>query len=72
MAFQSANFENFGTPNLGVSRQNEIWMQPPWLITKNTKKGEGGGFPQIQVVVNIVSPYMFVACSCTKNVPTTH
>jgi hypothetical protein len=39
MAFQSAmspNFENFETPNLGVLGQNDIWMQPPWLIIKNT------------------------------------
>jgi hypothetical protein len=48
MAFQNAkspNFENFKTPKLGVPRQNEVWMQPPWLTTSNTKKGEGGGFP---------------------------
>jgi hypothetical protein len=38
MAFQSVkslNFENFKTPKLGVPGQNDIWMQPLWLITKN-------------------------------------
>ncbi len=36
MGFQSCrspNFENFGTPNLGVWRQNDIWVQAPWLDT---------------------------------------
>jgi hypothetical protein len=38
-------------------------------MAKNKKyyKGEGGGFPQIQVVVNLVSPHLLVACSCTKS-----
>jgi len=38
-------------PNLGIlgipaweSWVNDIWMQPPWLITKKYYKGEGGGF----------------------------
>jgi len=42
MALQSVkspNFGNFGTPKLGVPRQNDIWMQPLWLITKNIKRG---------------------------------
>jgi hypothetical protein len=36
----SPNFENFGTPNLGVQGQNDIWVQPLWLITKNTIMGK--------------------------------
>jgi hypothetical protein len=38
ITFQSArcpNFKSFGTPNLGILGQNDIWMQPLWLITKN-------------------------------------
>jgi len=35
-------------------------------------KGEGGGFPQVWVVVNFVNPCLPVACPCTKNVLTTH
>jgi len=31
-------------------------------------KGEGGGFPQVQAVVNLVSP----SCPNTKNVPIMH
>jgi hypothetical protein len=43
MALQSAkslNFKNFKTPNLEVLGQNDIWMLPSWLITKNTIKGK--------------------------------
>jgi hypothetical protein len=35
-------------------------------------KGEGGGFPQVQAVVNFVSPCLFVVCPCTKSVPIMH
>jgi hypothetical protein len=41
---KSPNFRNFGTTNLGIPRQNDIWMHPPWLIIEYYK-GEGGGFP---------------------------
>jgi hypothetical protein len=49
MAFQnvgSPNFGNFETPNLGVLGQNEIWMQPPWLIIDNTIRGKVVAFPK--------------------------
>ncbi len=36
MSFQSRKSPNFGTPNLGVPRQNDICVQAPWLGTKNT------------------------------------
>jgi len=29
-------------------------------------KGEGGGFPQVRVVVSLVSPCLAMTCSCTK------
>jgi len=48
MAFQNgrnSNFENFETPNFGVSGQNDIWMQPPWLIIENTIRGKVMAFP---------------------------
>jgi len=31
--------------------------------------GEGGGFPQVQAVVSLVSPKLLVACPSTKGVP---
>jgi hypothetical protein len=37
---KNLNFENFGTPNLGVVAQNVIWMQAPWLGTKNNIRGK--------------------------------
>jgi len=35
-------------------------------------KGEGGGFPQVWVVMSLVSPNLCVACPSTKNAPTMH
>jgi len=32
--------------NLGVLGQNEIWVQPPWLIIDNTIKGKVVVFPK--------------------------
>ncbi len=32
------NFEVFVIPNLGLFGQNNIWVQAPWLGTKNTIK----------------------------------
>jgi hypothetical protein len=35
-------------------------------------KGEGGGFPQVQAVVNLVNPNLPVAHPNTKSVQTMH
>jgi hypothetical protein len=35
-------------------------------------KGEGGGFPQVQAVVSLVSPSLPVACPSTKSAQTMH
>ncbi len=35
-------------------------------------KREGGGFPQVWIVVNLVSPCMVMVCPCTKSAPTIH
>jgi hypothetical protein len=35
-------------------------------------KGEGGDFPQVWVVVNLVSPRLPVALPSTKSAPTMH
>jgi hypothetical protein len=37
---KSPNFGNFETPNLGIPKQNDIWMQGPWPGTKNNIKGK--------------------------------
>jgi hypothetical protein len=36
----SPNFGNFETPNLGVPRQNDIWVQAPWLGIENIIRGK--------------------------------
>ncbi len=35
-------------------------------------KGEGGGFPQVRAVVNLVSPSLLMAHPNTKSAPTMH
>ncbi len=37
---ESPNFENFRTPKLGVSRQNDIWVQAPWPSIDITIRGK--------------------------------
>jgi hypothetical protein len=34
--------------------------------------GEGGGFPQVQAMVSLVSPRLPMVCPNTKNAPTMH
>jgi len=50
MSFQShksPNFEKFGTLNLGVPGQNDIWVQATWPKTKNTIRGKVMAFPKL-------------------------
>jgi len=37
---ESPNLGNFGTPNLGVLGQNDIWVQATWPGTKNIIRGK--------------------------------
>jgi hypothetical protein len=57
----------FGSPrtkgHLGVG---------PMARYKVYYKGEGGGFPQVQVVVNLMSPRSPVVCLNIKSAPTMH
>jgi hypothetical protein len=39
-SFKNPNFENFETSNLGVLRQNDIWVQPLCPSTENTIRGK--------------------------------
>jgi len=39
-SFESPNLGNSGTPNLGVPRQNDIWVLAPWPSTDNTIRGK--------------------------------
>jgi hypothetical protein len=50
------------------------WYLGATLVTNHKKyyMGKGCDFPQVQGVVNLVSPCMLVAHLCTKNVSTMH
>jgi hypothetical protein len=66
----SPNFGNFETPkcpgtkchlDVGLVQRHKIYY-----------KGEGGGFPQVRAVVNLVSLSLPVACPNTKSAQTMH
>jgi hypothetical protein len=68
-----------GVPTLGISwlpfgspRTKCNLCAGPVAWHKIYYKGEGGGFPQVRVVVSFVSRSLPVACSSTKNAPTMH
>jgi hypothetical protein len=42
---QESQFWEFQDSNLGISKQNYIWVLAPWAGTKNIIR-EGGGFPK--------------------------
>jgi hypothetical protein len=44
----------------------------PMERRKEYYKGEGGGFPEVRVVVSLVSPRLPVACPSTKSVQIMH
>jgi len=55
---------------LGVLRQKRPFGCGSREETQEIYMGEGGGFPRIQAVVNLVSPRLPVICLSTKGVPT--
>jgi hypothetical protein len=70
--WRKSQFREFRDFQRGSPKKNDIWVQPPWPIIKNTIRGEGGGFAQVWAVVNLVSPCMPMACLCNKNAPIMH
>ncbi len=64
---RSLNFENFRTLNLGVPRQNDIWVQALWLGKENIIRGKVMPSPQVQTVVSLVSLCLFVHQKCSIN-----
>jgi hypothetical protein len=68
---ESPNFGNFGTPTWESGNKMTFGAN---LMARHRKyyKGEGGGFPQVWVMMNLVSSCLFVAYLCTKSVPTMH
>jgi hypothetical protein len=66
------NLGNFGDSHLGVLRQKGHLDVGFMERCRIYYKGEGGGFPQVQAVVSLVSPSLPVALPSTKNAPTKH
>ncbi len=70
-SWEIPNFGNFGTLNLGVPRQNDIWVLAPWLGIENTIRGKVvHGFPQVQAVVSIVNMCLPMHQNCSNYAPT--
>jgi hypothetical protein len=66
-------------PTLGISKlplgsPRTKWHLGATPVAKHKVyyKGEGGGFPQVWVVVNLVNPCLPVIRPCTKGVSTPH
>ncbi len=45
---KNPNFGNFGIPNLGIPRQNDIWVLAPCLATNNTMRGKVMASPNFE------------------------
>jgi hypothetical protein len=68
---RNLDFGNFGIPTW--ESQNKWHLGVGHLIrNKEYYKGEGGGFPQVQAMVNLVSLCLPMIHVCTKNAPTMH
>jgi hypothetical protein len=66
---ENPNFKNFGIPKaLPIWESREQWHFDvgPMANHREYYKGEGGGFPQVQAVMSLVSPCMHMARSYTK------
>jgi hypothetical protein len=61
----SPNFGNFGTPTWSPGTKWHLGASP-MARHKVYYKGEGGGFPQVWAMVNLVNLCLHVARSCTK------
>jgi hypothetical protein len=62
---KSPNFENFDIP-IWESQDKMSFGASLMARHKVYYKGEGGGFPQVQAIVNLVNPCLPVLRSCTK------
>ncbi len=69
---RNPNFEIF--KNSQFESPKTKWHLDVTLVANHREyyKGEGGDFPQVWDVVNLVSPCMPMARPCTKSVSTTH
>jgi hypothetical protein len=68
-----------GVSTMGISRLPLGSPRTKWHLGDGTMakhkiyyKGEGGGFPQVQAVVSLMSPSLLVARLSTKSAPAMH
>jgi hypothetical protein len=67
---ESPNYGNFKTPTW-ESQGTKCHLDAGLVVSHRVyHRGEGGGFPQVQAVVNLVSSNLLVAHLNTKNVST--
>jgi hypothetical protein len=69
---RNPNFENYGIFDLGIPRKKWHLDVASLVSHREYYKGEGGGFPQVWVVMSFVSLYMFVVHPCNKSVTIMH
>jgi hypothetical protein len=69
-----AKISIYGISGLSFGNPGTKWHLGAGPMAKHRKyyKREGGGFPQVQIVVNFMSMCFLVARPCTKNVPIMH
>jgi len=70
---RSPNFGNFKTPNLGVPRKNDIWVQALWLDIKNIIRGKVVVSPSLGCGESCESVFacdLFVHQKCTNYILT--
>jgi hypothetical protein len=67
-----SQFQELGDSQFGSPKEKCHLDVTPMACHKEYYKGEGGGFPQVWVMVSIVSLCMPMVNLCTKNVPTMH
>jgi hypothetical protein len=68
---ESSNFGNFELPFGSFETKWHLGVGPV-VKHKIYYKGEGGAFPQVQAVVNLVSPSLPMARPSTKSASTMH
>jgi hypothetical protein len=68
-----------GVPILGISGLQVGNLETKWHlgdgpVAKHKKyyKEEGGDFPQVRAMMNLVSPWLFMTRLCTKSASTMH
>jgi len=74
MGIQSGKNSNFKIFRTLIWESQEKWHLGVTLVVNHKEyyKGEGGGFPQVWVVMNFMNSCMPMVHLCTKNVPIMH